>query len=65
MDKYINIKVWMDTRRKLRMIAALTHETLIRVVDRLAEAELGKLAEREGGSDGDDAGGPVDAEPGA
>ncbi len=41
--QYINIKVWLETRRKLRQIAALTDKNMVEVVDKLANEELKKL----------------------
>ncbi len=41
--QYINIKVWLETRRKLRQIAALRDKNMVEVVDKLATEELKKL----------------------
>ncbi len=41
--QYINIKVWLETRRKLRQIAALTDTNMVEVIDKLASKELDKL----------------------
>ena len=41
--QYINIKVWLETRRKLRQIAALTDKNMVEVVDKLATEELKRL----------------------
>ncbi len=37
------IKIWKETRKKLRLIAALTDENMVEVIDRLASHELLKL----------------------
>ncbi len=41
--QYTNIKVWLETRRKLRQIAALTDKNMVEVVDKLATEELKRL----------------------
>ena len=41
--QYINIKVWLETRRKLKQIAALTDKNMVEVVDKLAVEKLKKL----------------------
>ena len=41
--QYINIKVWLETRRKLRQIAALTDKNMVEVVDKLATEEFKRL----------------------
>ena len=45
--QYINIKVWLETRRKLRQIAALTDKNMVEVVDKLATEELQRLRKME------------------
>lgn len=37
------IKVWVKTRRTLQLIAALTDERMVAVIDRLAIVELARL----------------------
>ena len=54
--KQVTIKVWTETRDKLRMLYALTGESMVSIVDRLAEAELERLrkaknVKRENGDD--------------
>ncbi len=41
--QYINIKVWLETRRKLRQIAALTDKNMVEVIDELAREKLKRL----------------------
>ena len=41
--QYTNIKVWLETRRKLRQIAALADKNMVEVVDELATEELKRL----------------------
>lgn len=41
--QYVTIKVLYETRRLLRLIAAMTGEQLIEVVNRLATEELKRL----------------------
>lgn len=43
MDKLTTIKLWITTRKKLRLIAALTDERIVEVMDRLATQELQRL----------------------
>ncbi len=43
MEKYRTTRIWMTTLRKLRVIAALTDTSIVRVIDRLADAELKRL----------------------
>lgn len=40
------IKVWVETQRKLRMIYALTGETMVRILDRLVSKELEKAKKK-------------------
>ncbi len=42
MPEYVTIKLYADTRRLLRLIAAETGEQMVQVMQRLCEAELGK-----------------------
>jgi len=45
------IKIWVKTQRKLKLLAALTHESMIQALDRLVEQELQRLPqERKEGS---------------
>jgi hypothetical protein len=43
--KYQTTKLYEETLHKLKLIAALTHESMVKVVERLAEQELKKLQE--------------------
>jgi hypothetical protein len=48
-------RIWTRTVRKLRLIAALSGERIVAVLDRLADAELARLRESEQhGTDGND-----------
>ena len=46
MPEYQTIRVWTRTLRKLRLVAALTGERLVAVMDRLVSDEV-KRVERE------------------
>jgi hypothetical protein len=43
MEKYRTTRLWETTLKKLRVIAALTDTSIVRVIDRLADAELKRL----------------------
>ena len=43
MEKYRTTRLWETTLKKLRVIAALTDTSIVRVIDRLANAELKRL----------------------
>jgi hypothetical protein len=43
MEKYRTTRLWETTLKKLRVIAALTNTSIVRVIDRLADAELKRL----------------------
>ena len=43
MGKYRTTRLWETTLKKLRVIAALTDTSIVRVIDRLADAELKRL----------------------
>jgi len=49
-DKYKTIRIWPDTVKALRLLAALTGERMVQVLDRLVRAELERVqaAERKG-----------------
>jgi hypothetical protein len=52
---YTSTRIWTRTVRKLRLIAALTGERIVAVLDRLADAELARLRQSERhGTDGND-----------
>ncbi len=40
---YRTTRIWTETLRKLRLIAALTGESIVKAIDRLAEQELQRL----------------------
>lgn len=44
---YTSTRIWTRTVRKLRLIAALTGERIVQVLDRLADAELARLRQSE------------------
>jgi hypothetical protein len=41
--QYTQLRIWRTTLNKLRMIYAMTGESMIAVVDRLAEQELQRI----------------------
>jgi hypothetical protein len=43
MEKYRTTRLWETTLKKLRVIAALTDTSIVRVIDRLADSELKRL----------------------
>jgi hypothetical protein len=43
MPEYVTIKLYADTRRLLRLIAAQTDEQMVQVMDRLCQEEVRKL----------------------
>jgi hypothetical protein len=47
MEKYKTTRIWAHTLSKLRLIAALTNSSIVKVIDRLAEEELKRLKEQE------------------
>ncbi len=44
---YSSTRIWTRTLKKLRLIAALTGERIVQVLDRLAEQELVRLRAEE------------------
>lgn len=42
--KSISIKVWEDTRKLLKLISAMTGESVLEVVHRLAQAEWDRVS---------------------
>ena len=44
---YTTIRIWTRTLRALRLIAALTGERMVQVLDRLVSDELKRVRERE------------------
>lgn len=47
-EDFTTIKIWAKTRRTLRLIAAITDESLVALIDRMARAELESFEWREG-----------------
>jgi hypothetical protein len=47
MEKYKTTRIWAQTLSKLRLIAALTNTSIVKVIDRLADEELKRLKEGE------------------
>jgi hypothetical protein len=39
----VTMRMWVKTRKKLRIIAALSDESIVETVERLAEQELTKI----------------------
>jgi hypothetical protein len=42
-DKRINLKIWPDTLPKLRLLYALTGESMVSIIDRLVTQELKQI----------------------
>ena len=40
---YSSTRIWTRTRKKLRLIAALTGERIVQVLERLADQDLARL----------------------
>jgi hypothetical protein len=47
MEKYKTTRIWAQTLHKLRLIAAMTNTSIVKVLDRLADEELSRLKEQE------------------
>ncbi len=45
--KYATARIWVQTVRTLKLIAAMTNESMVKVMDRLAKQELERLKELE------------------
>ncbi len=43
MEKHINIRVRKDTQRKLKIVAALSQESMLETLERLVNAEFDRL----------------------
>ncbi len=41
--EYTTTRIWVQTLRTLKLIAALTNESMVKVMDRLAKQELERL----------------------
>jgi hypothetical protein len=46
MEKYKTTRIWAHTLSKLRLIAAMTNTSIVKVIDRLADEELKRLQEK-------------------
>lgn len=42
-DKRANLKIWPDTLPKLRLLYALTGESMVSIIDRLVTLELKRI----------------------
>lgn len=45
--EYTTIRIWTRTLRALRLIAALTNERMVQILDRLISDELQRVEKRE------------------
>lgn len=45
--EYTTIRIWTRTLRALRLIAALTGESMVQVLDRIVTEELKRVKDRE------------------
>ena len=50
--EYQTIRIWTRTLRALRLLAALTGERMVKVLDRLVAKELQRVQEQERREDG-------------
>jgi hypothetical protein len=41
--KYTTTRIWVETLRTFKLIAALSQESMVKVMDRLAQQELDRL----------------------
>ena len=48
-DEYTSTRIWLKTRQRLKIIAALTNSSVVEVIDRLSKQELERL--QKGGKD--------------
>jgi len=46
-EDFQSTKLWKQTIRKLRLIAALTNDSMVEVADRLATAELKRVQQHD------------------
>lgn len=46
-DKRVNLKIWLDTLPKLRLVYALTGESMVSIVDRLISQELKRVQQKQ------------------
>jgi hypothetical protein len=47
METYKTTRIWAQTLSKLRLIAALSNTSMVKVLDRLADEEVKRLKEAE------------------
>ena len=45
--EYTTTRIWVQTLRMLKLIAAMTNESMVKVMDRLAQQELERLKGQE------------------
>lgn len=50
-EEHTTIKIWVTTRKTLRLIAAITNETMMEVAHRVLRAELDRLQVKIGNYD--------------
>jgi len=43
MNEYQTIKIWLSTYKRLKLLAALTGEKILNLIDRLVEEELKRV----------------------
>jgi predicted DNA-binding protein len=41
------IRIWIETQQRLKLLSALTHESMVEALDRLVEQELQKVQGKE------------------
>jgi hypothetical protein len=46
-DEYASARIWEKSRRRLKIIAALTNKSVVEVIDQLSEQELERLQKGE------------------
>jgi hypothetical protein len=51
-DEYQTIRIWVKTQQRLKLIAALRHESLVQVLEHLSVQELARLQAQEKGMGG-------------
>ena len=49
--EYTTTRIWVQTLRMLKLIAVMTNESMVKVMDRLAKQELERLKKQEGKDD--------------
>jgi hypothetical protein len=52
-NEYVTIKIYLKTRRKLRLLAAMKDKRMGKVIDELVTHELTQLQQKERGEHGD------------